>query len=57
MILALLGQLALGGTLPGLSLDFTTNAKGEWVLPDDLSETLASAGAKPGWKLAAASAA
>ncbi len=51
MVLLLLGQLAIAESLPGLTLDFATNDKGEWVLPEDLAEPLATAGAKPGWRL------
>ena len=51
MWLLLLGQFAVAETLPGLTLDFTTNDQGEGVLPEDLPEPLATAGAKPGWRL------
>jgi len=51
MLFLLLSQLAAAESLPGLTLDFTTNEAGEWVLPEDLPEPLASAGAKAGWRL------
>ena len=50
MLLWMLG-VAVGATLPGLTLDFEAKDDGTWVLPQDLPEALAAAGAKPGWRL------